>query len=112
MTKRQETYTNGNWSEEVYELYREYYGTETPEATVEEADEHIQGIIDRGWDEEGDHEHLGYFLLDAIGGPSELDKETLEQYFDYSAFGRDCVLGGDYTLIDDGNGNNIVVCNN
>jgi hypothetical protein len=33
--------------------------------------------------------------VDGMGGPSELGKKTLEQYFDYESFGNDLVLGGD-----------------
>lgn len=41
------------------------------------------------------------YVYDLLGGPEELGKETLEQYFDYEMFGRDLLAEG-YFKIDDG----------
>ena len=39
---------------------------------------------------------VGYAYVDEIyGGPEYLSKEILERYFDYEAFGRDILLGGE-----------------
>lgn len=46
-----------------------------------------------------DYESIGYYYVDAIGGVDELDKDTLETYFDYDALGRD--LGFDSYENDD-----------
>lgn len=44
---------------------------------------------------------LGYQLIDqTIGSPSELDKDTLEMYFDYDSFGHDERINGDYEDLD------------
>lgn len=43
---------------------------------------------------------LAYAVLDEMGGVESLDKDTLENYFDYDAYGRD--LGFDFTFVDDG----------
>lgn len=43
-------------------------------------------------------EDLGRAYVDSIGGPSNLEKDTLMAYFDYEAYGRDFVLDGDFIL--------------
>ena len=41
-------------------------------------------------------QEVGYAYVDEIyGGPEYLSKEILERYFDYEAFGRDILLGGE-----------------
>lgn len=48
-----------------------------------------------------DETNLAYEVIDQIyGDVSELPREMLERYFDYSAFGRD--LGYDYTIASNG----------
>lgn len=96
----------------TWSTYKTFYGYWGRPVTLDDADERIHGIIKRGWDDDIDQRELAYHLVESLGGVEELGKQTLEDYFDYEAFGRDLVLSGDYTLIDDGNGNNIVVCNN
>jgi antirestriction protein len=45
-------------------------------------------------------EDLAYEVLDEQGGPMVLSRENLEYYFDYDAYGRDLVLGGNYIDVD------------
>ena len=43
-----------------------------------------------------EEQEVGYAYVDEIyGGPECLSKEILERYFDYEAFGRDILLGGE-----------------
>lgn len=43
-----------------------------------------------------EEQEVGYAYVDEIyGGPEYLSKEILERYFDYEAFGRDILLGGE-----------------
>lgn len=43
-----------------------------------------------------EEQEVGYACVDEIyGGPEYLSKEILERYFDYEAFGRDILLGGE-----------------
>lgn len=66
-----------------------------------------QGIIDEILDnfdnfdfiDVSNDEDLGYYFINEIG-ISNLDKDTLEQYFDYASYGRDCA--NDYTQTDYG----------
>lgn len=41
---------------------------------------------------------LGIAYVESIGGPSSLGEETLKDYFDYEAFGRDLVLGDGFVI--------------
>lgn len=97
---------NNTWT--TYKAFYSYWGKAV---TLDDADERIHGIIERGGDDDIDQRELAYHLVDSLGGVEELDKQTLETYFDYEAFGRDLILSGDYTLVDDGNGRNIVTWN-
>lgn len=46
------------------------------------------------------YEDLAHFILDTTG---ELDpKDWKSSYFDYEAYGRDLVLGGDFTIVSNG----------
>ena len=46
-------------------------------------------------------EDLGYYYAEQIdGGVSNLSKDTLEQYFNYEAYGRDIRLNGDFIEYD------------
>ncbi|GAK31898.1 hypothetical protein WOSG25_190060 [Weissella oryzae SG25] len=47
-------------------------------------------------------EDLASSVIEEVGGVSELGEETLNQYFDYKAYGRDLVLGGDFTNLGNG----------
>lgn len=38
--------------------------------------------------------NVGYAEVDSCGGVDQLSRETLERYFDYESFGRDCRLEG------------------
>lgn len=58
-------------------------------------------------DDEGDEYYLslsdkerGEEYVDSMGGVGELGKQTLANYFDYEAFARDMVLGGDVNEFD------------
>lgn len=44
---------------------------------------------------EGDLQKYVEQFIDDMGGPSELGKETLEQYFDYEAYARDMNYNGE-----------------
>jgi len=44
---------------------------------------------------EGDVKAYAESFIDDMGGPAELGKQTLENYFDYDAFARDMELNGD-----------------
>lgn len=46
---------------------------------------------------DGDVKEYAEAYIDDLGGPAELSKKTLEQYFDYDAFARDLRAGGDVT---------------
>lgn len=45
---------------------------------------------------------LGYEIIDQIGGTEQLDKDTLEMYFDYDGYGRDTRLNGSFIEIEPG----------
>jgi antirestriction protein len=45
---------------------------------------------------------LGYEIIDQIGGTEQLDKDTLEMYFDYDGYGRDIRLNGSFIEIEPG----------
>lgn len=62
-------------------------------STFSEAVEKADQLIFR----EGDVKAYAESYIDDMGGPAELGKQTLEQYFDYDAFARDMRLGGDVT---------------
>jgi antirestriction protein len=62
-----------------------------PDDVEEWYDEHFEGEYNSDTD-------LAYGYIDMIGGMERLKQDTLEQYFDYEAFGRD--LAYDYTEID------------
>ena len=47
-------------------------------------------------------EDLGYQLVDMFGGTENLDKDTLEMYFDYDGYGRDAKINGDFVEIEYG----------
>ena len=42
---------------------------------------------------------LGWEIMDLLGGIEYADNQTLQQYFDYEAFGRDCRLGDGWTFV-------------
>jgi len=44
---------------------------------------------------------VGEFLANEIGSIDFHGNETLRQYFDYEAYGRDCILNGDVMIIRD-----------
>ena len=57
---------------------------------------------------EGDtKEDLAYNYIDMLGGlsPDFIGQDALERYFDYGAYGRDLILGGDYVEAYDDEGN-------
>ena len=43
------------------------------------------------------YQDLAYEFIEQLGSLDCLRQETLERYFDYEAFGRDLILGGDYS---------------
>lgn len=46
---------------------------------------------------------VAYYVIDEIdGGPQNLDKDTLSQYFDYEAYGRSLETGGHWYKTDNG----------
>lgn len=46
------------------------------------------------------YEDLAYSIMEEMGDLDSSDWKS--QYFDYEAFGRDLVLGGDYTMVSNG----------
>ena len=78
------------------EIIMEAYGM-----SLEEAMEYIDDVIILDLDEPTYFE-LGCACVENFYCDiSELPRETLERYFDYEAFGRDLVLGGEFTIIRD-----------
>ena len=59
---------------------------------IEEALERYEGVSIGEHDSAADWAHE---YVDAMGGPNELDDETVARYFDYAQFGLDAELGGD-----------------
>lgn len=52
--------------------------------------EQLQNIDDKELIDVDNDEDLGYYIIDNIyGGVEQLDKDTLERYFDYEAYGSD-----------------------
>lgn len=45
---------------------------------------------------------LGYELVDMLGGPEGLSKDTLEMYFDYDGFGSDARINGSFHEVEPG----------
>lgn len=45
---------------------------------------------------------LGYEIIDQIGGTEQLDKDTLEMYFDYDGYGRDARINGSFIEVEPG----------
>lgn len=67
-------------------------------------EEQIQHCEDEDLDfissDDPSYEDLAHFILDTTG---ELDpKDWKSSYFDYEAYGRDLVLGGDFTIVSNG----------
>ena len=101
-----EEHGNNTWH-----TYRTYYDHWGGADTLDDIDDRILCLIRREADDHGDQRALAYCLIESLGGIGEIDRQTLADYFDYSAYGRDLILSGDYTLVDDGNGRNIVIWN-
>lgn len=101
-----EEHGNNTWH-----TYRTYYDHWGEADTLDDIDDRILCLIRREADDHNDQRALAYCLIDTLGGIGEIDRQTLETYFDYAAWGRDLVLGGDYSLVDDGQGNNVVIWN-
>jgi antirestriction protein len=70
--------------ESVVETMIKEYGL-TEDDVKDWFDEHYEGEYDSD-------EDLAYGYVDMVGGLDALGKQTLESYFDYSAFGRDLAL--------------------
>lgn len=45
---------------------------------------------------------LGYQIVDMVGGTDQLDKDTLEMYFDYDGYGRDAKINGTFVEVEPG----------
>lgn len=45
---------------------------------------------------------LGYAIVDTLGGIDQIDKETLEMYFDYDGYGRDAKINGSFYEVEPG----------
>lgn len=95
---------NNTWN-----TYRTYYDHWGGAATLDDIDDRILCLIRREVDDHNDQRELAYCLIDTLGGIGEIDRQTLETYFDYAAWGQDLVISGDYSLVDDGQGNNVVI---
>lgn len=88
-----------NYDEEIKEYILDYYGVIEDEEELERIKDDLFII------EAQDDEELAYKYIDDIcGGLNNLDRETLERYFDFEAFGRD--LSFDFTQTD-----NLYICN-
>lgn len=61
---------------------------------VSDFDEAIRKADDLSFGEGNVQEYVERYI-DDMGGPAELGKQTLEQYFDYESFARDWELNGD-----------------
>lgn len=60
--------------------------------------EQLQNIDDKELIDVDNDEDLGYYIIDNIyGGVEQLDKDTLERYFDYEAYGSDAAYDYDKT---------------
>ena len=73
------------------------------DCSLEEALEREDDAIVLDLDEPTNFE-LGYAYVEMVGGVKELSDMALEIYFDYESFGRDLVLGGEFTITKDGKG--------
>lgn len=60
-------------------------------------DDRMMIHLGSNWSDEKDQEELGYYLLEETGGLEGVP-EHLRNYIDFQAYGRDCVLGGDFTI--------------
>lgn len=47
-------------------------------------------------------EALGFELVELAGGEENLDRDTLEMYFDYEGYGRDKIINGNLEKVDGG----------
>lgn len=69
---------------------------EEAQATADRADEAYIGELDPVACLCGNEDReIAYAVVDLCGGVDQLDRETLERYFNYEAYGRDCRLSGD-----------------
>jgi antirestriction protein len=98
--------------EELNDIAREIQDFNSTQLEVlkayEEAGYEMRDAIEKVIDNEffyleGDtEEDLAWSYIDAIGSFEDaVSKENKQYYFDYEAYGRDLVLGGDYTYVED-----------
>lgn len=88
-----------NYDEEIKEYILDYYGVVEDEEELEKIKDELFII-----EAQDDSELAERYVDDICGGLNNLDRETLERYFDFDAFGRD--LAFDFTQTD-----NLYICN-
>ena len=88
-----------NYEEEIKEYMFDYYG-HLEDDEIERIQEDLFII-----EAQNDRELAEKYVDDICGGIEWLDRETLERYFDFEAFGRD--LSFDYTKTE-----NLYISNN
>lgn len=76
---------------EAFEAYCDITDAHTFDEILDEFEERYEGWF-------ATPTELAEQFIDSIGGPSALDKNTIENYFDYEKFGRD--LRHDYYEVD------------
>ena len=77
------------------------------DCSLEEALEKEDDVIVLDLDKPTNFE-LGYAYVEMVGGVKELPDMALESYFDYESFGRDLVLGGEFTITKDCKGVSLI----
>lgn len=74
------------------ELYSDHMSPIPSPIEIGNAALQVDDIAYHEWPDNGiysnDHERLAYAEIDSLGGLDELNKETLEQYFDFESYGQ------------------------